>query len=78
MTKLKITSKKQAFEHCQKEPNVWFYAEKYCSGKYKGTAKDYFGKEVDQLDDKIAAVYTENRYDTHGKYVQLMCLVRSK
>ena len=48
---------------------------KFDRGKYEwtGTIEDYVGKEVPDLDG-VVAVYAEQRRDSLGLYVALMCV----
>jgi len=48
---------------------------KYDGGKYEwhGSAKYYFGREV-EVRDNIKAIWVERRQDSHGAYAQFMCV----
>jgi len=49
---------------------------KYDSGKYawNGSAKEYEGREVNDLGGRVHAAYVERRQDSDGAYAQIMCI----
>ena len=48
---------------------------RYDMGKYKGTAHDYYGRDVDVLDG-VVAIWPETRRDRSGSYVVFWCYTR--
>ena len=46
-------------------------------GKYRGTPKDYYGRDVQDLRGVIA-VFPITRYDNDGKYVSLKCVCEAR
>lgn len=71
MKTVKVLSKNKAIQSVGKQT---YRIMKYDMGKYKGTPKEYFGRDMETAED-ILAIYAESRKDSYGKYVQLMCLI---
>ena len=58
-----------------RKPKVKHNHSRFDRGKYKwtGTLKDYYDKEVPDIDG-VVAVYPERRKDSYGVYVALMAV----
>ena len=76
MKKITVTTKRQAdnamLDTLFQGTRTATRKERYDNGRYAGKAADYYGKDVDVLDD-VAAIWPETRKDKDGSYVIFWC-----